>query len=244
MKPRDRVILALDVDKEDEALALVEKVAGNVWAFKVGMQLFNSAGQDIVRRIQDLGGRVFVDLKFHDIPNTVARAVRVVTRLGCLMLDVHASGGTDMMRAAAEAALDEAARLGIPAPLILAVTVLTSIDQRQLEEELLIRGESVERVAAKWARMAQSSGISGAVCSPREIAAVRAACGPDFVIVTPGIRPAWAANNDQKRALTPGEAIKLGADYVVVGRPITHAEDPACAARMVIEEMEGTSCAQ
>lgn len=239
MQSRERIILALDVDGEREALALVEKLAGYVGAFKVGMQLFNSCGPGIVTRIQDLGGRVFVDLKLHDIPNTVAAAGKVLTRLGCYMFNVHAAGGREMMRAVAEASAREAEQEGNEPPLILAVTVLTSIGQSELEEDMLIAGMKVQDVVVKWAKMSRDCGIGGVVCSPREIEAIRQACGPDFKIVTPGIRPDWSASNDQKRITTPRQALDLGADFLVIGRPITQASDPVEAARKIIAELEG-----
>lgn len=238
MQAKDRVILALDVNTEDEAMALVEKLKGHVGAFKVGMQLFTAAGPGVVRRIQDLGGPVFVDLKFHDIPNTVASAGRVMTRLGCAMFTTHAAGGTEMLSALARGVKEEADMLGVRPPLVLAVTVLTSIDQRILENEILIGGMSVRDVAVKWASMAEVAGAGGVICSPLETPAIRAICGPEFKLVTPGIRPRWAQRNDQKRITTPGEAIKLGSDYIVVGRAITRADDPVSAARKIVEEIE------
>lgn len=257
MQAKDRIILALDVDDAEEAMSLVRQLAPHVGAFKVGMQLFNSIGPDIVRQIHGAGGRVFVDLKFHDIPNTVASASRVVARLGCFMYTVHAAGGSVMIRAAADALRAEIGdglgelgargdrsrlgRLAAPgkaAPIMLAVTVLTSIDQRQLEEELLISGVSVEGAAVRLASMAERAGAGGVICSPHEIAAVRAACGPDFAIVTPGIRPAWCGANDQRRITTPQDAVGLGADYIVIGRPITRAPHPAEAAMRIAEEIE------
>ena len=238
MQAKERVILALDVDTEDEAMDLVEKLAGYVGTFKVGMQLFTVAGPQVVRRIRDLGGSVFVDLKFHDIPNTVAAAGRVMTKLGCAMFTTHASGGTEMLSALAQAVREEASTLGVEPPLVLAVTVLTSIDQRMLEEDILSRGVTVEDVAQRWARLAEAAGAGGVICSPLETTEIRKACKPGFKLVTPGIRPRWTARNDQKRITTPGEAIKLGSDYIVVGRAITRAEDPVSAAQRIVQEIE------
>ena len=237
MKPKERIILALDVDSEARALELVEKLADSVGAFKVGMQLYNQVGPGIVRQIQDLGGRVFVDLKFHDIPNTVAGAARVMTGLNCFMFNVHSSGGRDMMTAAMKAVQEESARLGCAPPLVLAVTVLTSISEQQLHDEMYI-SRSMEQTVMGWAQMAKECGLNGVVCSPQEIEPIRRACGSDFVIVTPGIRPLWSENNDQKRITTPREALRLGADYMVIGRPITAAPDPREAALRIIEELE------
>jgi len=238
LQAKDRIILALDVDTEKEALKLANQLSNQVGAFKVGMQLFNSAGPQIVDSIHKLGGRVFVDLKFHDIPNTVAAAGRVITRLGCHMFNVHAAGGREMMKAVADASRDEASKLGSAPPITLAVTVLTSIGQQELEQDMLIAGMPVEEVVVKWALMARDCGISGVVCSPKEISAIRKACGPEFKIVTPGIRPVWAAANDQKRITTPRDALDLGADYMVIGRPITHADNPLQAVKKIIEELE------
>lgn len=238
MQARERIVLALDVDTREEALRLVKNLVGEVGVFKVGMQLFNSAGPDIVKNIHDLGGRVFVDLKFHDIPNTVGAAGKVLTRLNAFMFNVHAAGGKEMMSRIVTDVKEEAAQMGITPPVILAVTVLTSISQPELQEEMLISGLDVQDVVVKWAFMAKETGISGVVCSPQEIKAIRNACGPDFIIVTPGIRPAWSEKNDQKRITTPRQALELGADYMVIGRPITQAAHPKEAAQKIIEELE------
>lgn len=239
MEAKDRIILALDVDSPDKAIALVEDLRDHVGVFKVGMQLFNIAGPDIVKRINNMGGRVFVDLKFHDIPNTVAAAGRVMTRLSCYMFNVHAAGGREMMSMLAAEVKQEAVNLGVNAPLTLAVTVLTSISQEELERDMFVSGLELKELVVKWALMAEASGISGVVCSPQEITVIRNACGNDFVIVTPGIRPAWSEKNDQKRITTPRQALDMGADYMVIGRPITKAKSPREAAERIIEELEG-----
>lgn len=161
-----------------------------------------------------------------------------MTRLGCAMFTTHAAGGTPMLSALSQAVREEAATLGVKTPLVLAVTVLTSIDQRILEDDVLIGGMSVKDVAVRWAGLAETAGVGGVICSPLEAAAIRAACGPEFKLVTPGIRPEWAARHDQRRITTPGEAVKLGADYIVVGRAITRADDPVSAARRIEEEIE------
>lgn len=239
MEAKDRIVLALDVDTAEEAVALVKKLSGYVGVFKVGMQLYNSIGPSIVHRVHDLGGRVFVDLKLHDIPNTVASAAKVLTRLNTYMFNVHAAGGREMMRQAAAAAVSEAQRMGSEIPIVLAVTVLTSMSQQELETEMYVSGLKVEELVVKWALMAQESGLGGVVCSPQEISPIREACGPDFKIVTPGIRPLWSAPNDQKRITTPHQALEQGADYMVIGRPIIQAPDPCAAAQKIIEELEG-----
>jgi orotidine-5'-phosphate decarboxylase len=238
LQAQERIILALDVGSREQALALVKDLAPHVGVFKVGMQLFNSCGPSIVEEINQLGGRVFLDLKFHDIPNTVAAAGRVITRLNCFMFNVHAAGGREMMRQVVEEVKNEAKKLAVAAPLSLAVTVLTSISQEELEEEIGVKGMKLKDLVVKWALMAKECGISGVVSSPQEIEAIRAACGPEFKIVTPGIRPAWSEKNDQKRITTPGQALQMGADFMVIGRPITQAANPVEAALKIIGELE------
>lgn len=239
MQAKDRIIVALDVDSREEAMNLAGELHDLVGAFKIGMQLFNSEGPSIVRAVNELGGRVFIDLKLHDIPNTVAQAGRVLTRLNAFMFNVHAAGGRQMMAEMAGQVHEEAARLGIEIPKMLAVTVLTSISETQLKEELMVEGLALKELVRKWAVMAQQAGLDGVVCSPQEIVAVREACGRDFIIVTPGIRPRWSEKNDQVRVTTPRDALDMGADYMVIGRPICKAESPRQAARMIIEELEG-----
>lgn len=233
---RERLIVALDVPTRKEAFQLVKQLDGEVGAYKIGMQLYNSEGPDIVRDIQLFGGRVFVDLKFHDIPNTVAQTSRVMAHRQAFMYTMHAGGGVKMMRTAALAAAEEAALLNTQKPLAIAVTVLTSINQSEFEQEMGIKIPIVEHVV-ELAKLARQAGMDGVVCSPQEIGPVRAACGDDMLIVTPGIRPAWSASNDQVRVLTPQAAIRAGASYLVVGRPITTADDPKEAARRIVEEM-------
>lgn len=236
-KFRNPLIIALDVDTLEEAAGLADRLGPYVGAFKVGMQLFNSAGPEAVLRLKEKGP-VFLDLKLHDIPNTVAGAARVLTRLGAAIINVHAAGGGAMMRAAAEAARVEAEKCGLPRPLVIAVTVLTSMDQETFNNELGISGAIQDRVTA-WSLLAKEAGLDGVVASPREITAIREACGPDFAIVTPGVRPAGSAANDQKRTMTPGEAVGLGATCLVVGRPVTAAPDPVKAAKAILAEIAG-----
>lgn len=235
-KIKNPLIIALDVDTTEEAVVLADKLAPFAGAFKVGMQLYNSVGAEVLYRLKDKNVSIFVDLKLHDIPHTVAAAARVLTRYGVSILNVHASGGQAMMRAAVRAAREEAANAGVVCPLVVAVTVLTSIDREVLNNELGIPGSVEERVTA-WARMALEAGLDGVVASPREIKAIRQACGDDFVIITPGVRPAGAAAHDQKRTMTPGEAFRHGANYLVVGRPVTAAADPVRAAKSILEEI-------
>lgn len=233
---KNPLIIALDVDTMEQAEVLADKLGPYAGGFKVGMQLYNSVGPEAVRRLREKKLPVFVDLKLHDIPNTVAGAARVLTRHGATILNVHAAGGVDMMRAAAEASRDEAARAGIEPPLAVAVTVLTSVSQDVFNREIGFR-HSIRNRVVKWAALARKAGLDGVVASPLEIAPIRKACGADFVIITPGVRPAGAAADDQKRTMTPGEALKLGATYLVVGRPVTAALDPVQAARAILDEI-------
>ncbi len=235
-KMKERLIVALDVADRKEAFQMVKQLDGAVGAYKIGMQLYNSEGPDIVRDIQLLGGKVFVDLKFHDIPNTVAQVTRVITKRRAFMFTLHASGGFKMLYDSNKAALDEAQKEGVEKPLAVAVTVLTSMSQKVFEEEVGIKRLIADQVK-EWALLSQKAGLDGVVCSPWEITPIREACGGDFVIVTPGVRPVWAASNDQERIMTPGEAIQRGATYLVVGRPITNHSDPRAASEMVIDEM-------
>lgn len=232
---RERLIVALDFESADAAARLAEKLRGRVGMFKVGSQLFTAEGPVVARYLIAQGEKVFLDLKFHDIPNTVRAAARAAAELGVGMLNVHASGGRKMMEAGLEGARS-AVRPGGARPLVLAVTVLTSLGSEDLEE-LGVEG-APEDAVVRLARLAQQAGLDGVVASPREIAALRRACGPRFVIVTPGIRPAAAASNDQARIATPESAIQAGADYLVVGRPITEAADPAAAAEAIAAGME------
>ena len=232
----EKLIVALDVATRAEAVTLVEKLAGVVSFFKVGSQLFTSEGPGLVRDILNQNVRIFLDLKFHDIPNTVAESVIAATRLGVTMLNVHASGGSVMMAETKRrlTAAVEAEQLTLP--MVIAVTVLTSSDQSTMDELGIAQTPAGQVV--RLAKLTQESGLHGVVASPREITLIREAIpDPTFHIVTPGVRPVWAAANDQKRVMTPGEAIRAGASYLVVGRPITAHPDPAEAAARVIEEM-------
>lgn len=228
--------MALDVNDQLRALELVQLLAPHCGMFKVGMELFYSQGGSIIKKIKEKGSRVFLDLKLHDIPNTVARAARALTNLNVDMINVHAAGGLDMMRAAREGLQEESARLGIKPPLLIAVTVLTSISNENFKLELCFSGEIRDKVAA-WSRLAKKAGLDGVVASPREVELVRECCGEDFITVTPGVRPATASLGDQKRVMTPGDALLAGSHYLVVGRPITGDQDPAGAAQNIVREM-------
>ena len=237
MDPRDRIILAVDVDSAEQAVRMVEALREDVGAFKVGLELVNSAGLDIFDKLTAAGAhRIFYDCKLHDIPNTAAGAMRAIARQSLWMTNLHASGGGRMIAAAA-AALTQASEMnGVAAPILLGVTLLTSISEEELATELHVPLATSEYVAA-MARLVKLSGGNGVVASPHEIAVVREACGSDFVIVTPGVRPTGADAGDQRRVMTPGEAARRGADYLVVGRAITGAANPKEAARRIAEEI-------
>lgn len=227
LRPEERLIVALDVDKIEDAVRLVRTMAPlGVTHFKVGLNLFTRAGPAAVEAVHQAGGRVFLDLKFHDIPNTVAGAVQAASRMGVWMTNVHISGGSAMMRAALSGRGKEL--------LLIGVTVLTSMAEKDLTE-LGARNPIQEQVLS-LAKLAQEAGLSGVVASAREAVMIRRTCGEGFLIVTPGIRPKDKAVDDQQRTGTPGEAIRAGADYLVVGRPILEAPDPAVVARRIIEE--------
>lgn len=233
---RPKLIFALDVDSLEEARRWVEQLQGQAGVFKIGKQLFTRCGPEVVRLVQASGADVFLDLKYHDIPNTVAMAGLEALRLGVRMFNVHALGGFEMM-ARLVAAVDAVCPRGNPdRPLLLAVTILTSSNDETL------RGIGIDRpvaeMVARLAKLAQDAGLDGVVASPKEVDLIRTACGRDFAVVTPGVRPAFASQDDQKRVMTPGDALRAGADYLVIGRPISAAADPAAAARMILEEMQ------
>ncbi|MBK5255345.1 MAG: orotidine-5'-phosphate decarboxylase [Vicinamibacteria bacterium] len=228
MNPKDRLIVALDIDSKERAERLVEELSPHVGMFKVGMELFTSEGPEVVRSIVAGGGRVFLDLKFHDIPNTVAKAVGSASQLGAFFVTVHLSGGRAMLEAAASALPAEGTQL-------LGITVLTSLTDDSLKETGA-RGTVAETVL-QLVGLARASGIDGVVCSPHEVEIIRNVVGDDLMIVTPGIRPKGSAKRDQARVTTPREALKLGCDYIVVGRPITEADSPADAAKAIVEEL-------
>ena len=234
LTPQARVLVALDVPTLAEALALVALLRPYVGGFKLGLELCTAAGTPrVVEAVAAAGGALFLDLKLHDIPNTVAGAVRAVCALGpaVRMLTLHAQGGAAMLRAAAEAAAGAEHR-----PLLLGVTVLTSIDAPALHAELGVAAPLATHVR-HLAELAQTCGLDGVVASPHEAATIRATCGPELLLVTPGVRPHWAAVGDQRRVMTPAEALAAGADYLVLGRPITAAPDPVAAAMRVISEL-------
>jgi orotidine-5'-phosphate decarboxylase len=236
VKPEERLLVALDVDTLTDADRVLDRLIGAVTACKIGSRLFTAAGPRAVEHAHQRGFKVFLDLKFHDIPNTVAGAVRAATRLGVFMLNVHASGGTRMMRAAAAAAATAAQEFGVARPLCLGVTVLTSLDRGDLQRDLGV-ASTVDAHVLRLAEEARAAGLDGCVASPQEARRLRLLIPRPWVLVTPGIRPASAAADDQARIATPAVAIRAGADYLVVGRPITAASDAAGAARAILQEM-------
>jgi len=233
----DKLLVALDVESGERAMQLVDALGGLAGGFKIGNRLFTSEGPALVRRIVDAGSRVFLDLKYHDIPNTVEQAVEAAVGTGAWMINVHAAGGLAMMQAAARAGRETSSRLGRPAPLMIGVTVLTSMDQEALRATGVVRPVLDQVIAL--ARLSRQAGLQGVVASAHETPAIRQACGPDFQIVTPGIRGATAGadRNDQSRTMGPAEAIRAGANYIVVGRPIIAAPDPRAAAAAIVEEL-------
>lgn len=232
MNAHERILVALDFDNADDAVSLAAKLKGKVGGYKVGLELVNAAGFEIFDRLADVGAdRIFYDAKFHDIPNTVAGAVRAAARRGVWMVNVHACGGSAMLEAAREAA-----NTVENPPLLIAVTVLTSIDDARLNAELRVPGNAETHVT-HLAKLAQASGCDGVVASPLELTAIRQACGPDFVTVIPGVRPAGVSANDQARIATPGKAVADGATYLVVGRAITASAEPVAAAEAIAAEI-------
>lgn len=236
LKGKERLIVALDVPTMFDALKLVDELQEDVGMFKVGLELFTHCGTKLLDELDKLGASVFFDGKFHDIPNTVASASREIGRRGVAMFNVHAQGGSEMIAAAHKAAQEAAETANVKRPILLAVTVLTSISQEILSKDF---GETrqVEALVTHYAGLAKEAGADGVVASAKEVEAIRKHCGKDFVIVTPGIRPQWASNDDQKRIVTPKRAVEMGTDYVVVGRPITRAADRKDAAKRIAEEL-------
>lgn len=233
----DRLIVALDVDSFDKMKSLVERLGDSVSFYKIGMELYYGAGRKTVRYLREHHKKIFLDLKLHDIPNTVGHSVSSVTRLGIHLITVHATGGRSMIAAASKAARCTAEELGVECPKILAVTVLTSFDDQGWAE---IGGHlPIQEHVLRLAEISRDAGADGVIASPHEAAAIRRVCGSDFAIVTPGIRPAFARTDDQRRVATPAQALQDGASQLVIGRPITQADDPAEAVKMILNEMRG-----
>ena len=238
LKPRQHLFVALDTDNVRQAVSLARRLKGLVGGVKLGKEFFTANGPQGVRKITALGMPLFLDLKFHDIPNTVAQAVKAATALGPFMLNIHAAGGEAMLKAAAKAARAAAKACDVKRPLVLGVTVLTSLSRDDLAATGVRIGSALTQVM-RLAQLTKDCKLDGVVCSAREVAALREAMGAKFKLVVPGIRPTWAAAGDQKRIMTPSEAIARGADVLVIGRAITAAKDPIKAVQRIIDEIEG-----
>ncbi|TNF55501.1 orotidine-5'-phosphate decarboxylase [bacterium] len=237
MDPKERIILALDVNEYEEAIDIVKRFQDHIDIFKVGVELFTATGPKIIEEINTLGKKVFLDLKYHDIPNTVSKTARIVTELGVFMFNIHTLGGFDMMKQTAQELVKVSLKKNIERPRLLGVTILTSINQDSLTNELGINHRMATQVK-HLAGLALKTGLDGVVASPQEIETVRNSCGQGFIIVTPGIRPSWASPDDQKRTMTPKEALRKGADYIVIGRAILSQSNPMKALHRIADEIE------
>lgn len=238
LTPSERILCALDTTDPAQAFELAEKLRAHVGGVKLGLEFFGASGPAGFAHVAKTGQPIFLDLKLHDIPNTVAKTIHALMPLKPSIMTIHTGGGQVMMAAAAKAATEAANHIGCSRPIIVGVTILTSMD----EDDLRAIGMSppVSDQVVRMAQLAKTSGLDGVVCSPFEITAIRAACGPDFTLVVPGIRPAGSAKGDQKRVMTPAEALAKGADYIVIGRPITEADDPVMAAKNIAQEINSS----
>ena len=241
MNLKEYLIVALDTSSEKEALNLVKELKDEVSFFKIGLELFTAGGPNVVKEIKNLGCKIFLDGKFLDIPNTVSKAVSNIVKLKVDMLNVHLTGGLKMLEEAKNALMETAKEINIEPPKLIGVTVLTSINEGILKDDLQINAQLSDYVLHR-AKLAKEAGLDGIVCSPKEASVIRKETGKDFLIVTPGVRPSWAEKNDQQRVSTPGEAIKNGASYIVVGRPITAAKDPRDAVKRILDEIGDVKC--
>jgi len=233
---KDKLIIALDVSSADKALSIVDMLGGDVSTYKVGFELFVTAGPSVIERLREKGKRVFLDLKFHDIPNTVSKAAVAAARLGVYMFNIHASGGVEMMKSCRDRVEEVCAKENLRRPKIIGVTVLTSIDSEMLKNELCIP-HGVKAHVKHLSMLAQKAGLDGVVASPQEISIIKNACGKGFLVVTPGIRPSWTPPDDQHRTATPQAAFREGADYIVMGRGILKHEDPIRALELISLEI-------
>jgi len=236
MPVRERIILSLDTSDPEYALDLVDRFSDEITIFKVGLELFVSSGPEVVQKIIKKGKKVFLDLKFHDIPNTVTRAAQAATRMGVFMLNMHTSGGFEMMRSCRDLVVETCLKENLPRPRLLGVTVLTSMSPEAFKNELCIP-HSIRTHVKHLARLAYNAGLDGVVASGHEIETIKNACGKDFIVVVPGIRLSWNPPDDQKRRITPREALRSGADYIILGRAIMREEDPLKALRLVLLEL-------
>ncbi len=236
MSRQDKIIVALDTADMRFAKKIIRLLKDSIKIFKVGKEFFTAHGPKAVQVVKEAGAEVFLDLKYHDIPNTVAQAARAAVRLGVFMFNVHIPGGLQMMQEACVAVADEARKANVIAPKLIGVTLLTSLNQDDVSKQVGL-AQSINDVVLRYAELAQKAGLDGVVASAREIALIRSKLGPNFLIVTPGIRPSWAERGDQERVMTPKEALALGANYLVIGRPITEAKDPKQAAERVFQEL-------
>lgn len=234
---KDRIILALDVDTLYEARVLVRELKDYVGMFKVGLQLYTAEGADVIKMIQDEGSQVFFDGKFHDIPNTAAKASANLVKSGVNIFNLHIKGGSKMLSTSVKLSRETAKRLELPKPIILGVTLLSSFGQRTLTEELGVK-LNIDEYVSSLAKLAKEAGLDGVVASANEAAKIRQVCGEDFTILCPAIRPTWSIVNDQIRVVTPTDAIKAGVDYMVVGRPVTSADDRVAAIKLILDEIE------
>lgn len=237
LKPSERILCALDTISVEEASKLSNELGPHVGGIKLGLEFFGANGPEGFKTLANINDNIFLDLKLHDIPNTVAKAIHSLMPLRPKIMTIHTAGGPEMMRAAAEAATEAAKNVGCERPLIVGVTILTSLDNEDLEA--IGYHNKVSMQVVKLARLAKESGLDGVVCSPLEIKLIKESCGQDFKLVVPGIRPSDCAKGDQKRTMTPKEAVDLGADYLVIGRPITKSNDPVEAAKQIADEING-----
>ncbi len=236
MSWKDKLIIALDVPSPEKALAIVDMLGDDVMTYKIGFELFVSAGPSIVQKIHERGKKIFLDLKFHDIPNTVARASVAAARMGVFMLNVHTSGGLDMMKRCRDSVHDVCEKEGLKIPKIIGVTVLTSLDGDDLKNEICVQ-HGVKAHVKHLSTLAQKAGLDGVVASPQEISLIKNSCGKDFLVVTPGIRPSWVPPDDQNRTATPQAALREGADFIVMGRGVLKHEDPVRALELISLEI-------
>jgi orotidine-5'-phosphate decarboxylase len=237
MSAKDKLILALDVDTMEEAKELVSELKDYVGTFKVGLQLFSSVGPDVIKLIHDEGAKIFFDGKFHDIPNTVAKASANLVKHGVSFFNIHIQGGSKMITSSIKLARETAKKYGLPKPTILGVSLLTSFGQRTLTEELKVN-MNIDDYVSSLAKLAKSSGLDGIICSATDVPKFKKECGEDFIVLCPAIRPTWSVVNDQIRVVTPSDAVRAGVDYMVVGRPITSADDRVTAAKLILDEIE------